>query len=151
MRITLLLVASLLLLQSAGCSDNFQTPEYLGIEKTEFQHASLSQAVVKFYLKYNNTNKFAIDVKETQLSIYLNDQFIAVADQPEITKIPSSSTFTFPVVARFDPLKILGPAMGSLFSKENKLHITGHAKCGKSGVFVKIPVDVTETVSLYKK
>lgn len=145
-----LLFMAFLLLQSAGCTE-VKELDYKGIKSTEIQSLGLRNAALRINLEYYNPNKFGLDVKETNLSIYLNDAFVGVADQPEKTQIPKLSTFTFPVVARFDPWKILGTAFQSLFSKKNKLRIEGTAKVGKGVVYIKVPVQITEEVSLLSK
>lgn len=46
-------------------------------------------------LEYFNPNNFWLDVKETNLNIYLNDKFIALADQPTKTQIPKVHCLAF--------------------------------------------------------
>lgn len=140
-------LALILLLLSAGCN-NVKELEYVGIKNTQLQSLGLNNTAIRINLEYINPNNFGIDVKETNLSIYLNDKFVAVADQPEKTQIPKNSNFIFPVVAHFNPLQILGTAFQSLFSKTSKLGIQGTAKVGKSGMYIKIPINITENISL---
>ncbi len=139
-----------LVLQSSSCNQ-VKELEYKGIKYTQLETFKLNQAAIRINLEYYNPNNFGVDVKETNLSIYLNDKFIGLADQPEKTQIAKQSTFLFPVVAHFDPLKIIGTAFSSLFSKTNTIKIQGHAKLGKSGVYIKVPVNISEQVNLLSK
>lgn len=139
-----------ILLQSAGCDNDIKELEYKGIQKTQIRSLSLSNAAIQIDLGYYNPNHFGVDVKETNLNIYLNDRFVAVADQPEKTQIHRESAFTFPIVAHFDPLKILGPALASLFTSKNKIGIQGSAKVGKGGLYIRVPVSIEEQVNIYK-
>ena len=138
-------------LQSASCGSSIKELEYKGIQKTQIQTMSFNNAAIQVDLGYYNPNNFGIDVKETSLSIYLNDKFVALADQPSKTQIPKMANFSFPVVAHFDPLKVIGPAIASLFSKKNKLGIQGSAKLGKGGVYIKVPVMIEEQVSIFSE
>lgn len=140
-----------MLLQSAGCGNDIKELEYKGVTKTELKTLSLSQAAIQVDLKYFNPNRFGIDVKETSLNFYLNDRFVAVADQPNKTQIPRESEFIFPIVAHFDPFKVLGPALTSVFNKKNKIGIQGSAKLGKGGVYIKVPVQIEEQVSIFSE
>ena len=133
-----------------ACEAQVKEIDYIGIAKTEFKSISFTKAEIKFYLEYFNPNKVGIDVKETDLQVYLNDKYIAIAKQLEEIHVPKKSKFIFPVVAYFDPIKALGPSLGAIFSMENKMYIKGSAKVGKGGLFIKVPVEVTDTVSLYK-
>ncbi len=138
---------ALIILQSADCN-NVKELEYKGIKNTKLQTLNLSNAQLLIELEYFNPNNFWLDVKETNLNIYLNDKFIALADQPTKTQIPKSALFTFPVVAHFDPLKVLGFAFKNLLSKTVKLTLQGSAKIGKQGVYVKVPVNITENIAV---
>ena len=145
-----ILVSLFILLQSAGCGNNIKELEYKGIQKTQIKSLSLANAAIQIDLGYYNPNNFGVDVKETNLSIYLNDRYVALADQPQKTQIPKESAFTFPIVAHFDPLKILGPAIATLFSSKNKIGIQGSAKVGKGGLYIRVPVSIEEQVNIYK-
>ncbi len=134
-------------LQSGGCN-NVKELEYKGIKNTKLQTLNLSNSALLFELEYFNPNNFWLDVKETNLNIYLNDKFIALADQPTKTQIPKSALFTFPVVAHFDPIKVLGFAFANLLSKTVKLTLQGSAKIGKQGVYIKVPVDISENINI---
>jgi LEA14-like dessication related protein len=136
-----------MILQSASCN-KVKELEYKGIKKTQLQTLNLSNAQLLIELEYFNPNNFWLDVKETNLNIYLNDKFIALADQPMKTQIPKSALFTFPVVAHFDPLKVLGFAFKNLLAKTVKLTLQGSAKIGKQGVYVKVPVNISENIAV---
>ena len=81
------LLVLFIVLQSAGCND-IKELEYKGIKNTEIQTLGFNNSAIRMNLEYYNPNKFGIDVKETNLSIYLNDKFVGIADQPEKTQIP---------------------------------------------------------------
>lgn len=143
------LFVSILFLTSAGCN-NVKELEYKGIKNPKLQTLRFNNSAIQMDLEYFNPNNFGLDVKETNLSIYLNDKFVGIADQPSKTQISKNATFLFPVVAHFDPIKVLGTAFKALFSNTNKVTIQGSAKIGKSGVYIKLPVNITENVKLYK-
>lgn len=141
--------AIILILSAAGCN-KIKELEYKGIKNTKFQTLSFNNTAIQMDIEYFNPNNFGLDVKETNLKIYLNDQFIGVADQPKKTQIAKKATFLFPVVAHFDPLKAAGSALKALFSSTNKINVQGTAKLGKEGVYIKLPINISENVSLFK-
>ena len=143
----ILLFIAFVMLQSAGCN-NVKELEYKGIKNTSLQTLNLSNAQLLIELEYFNPNDFWLDVKETNLNIYLNDKFIALADQPTKTQIPKSALFTFPVVAHFDPFKVLGFAFQNVFSKTVKITLQGSAKIGKQGVYIKVPINISDNVEV---
>ena len=143
----LFLIAMTLLIASASCN-KVQELDYKGIQSTRLESASLSRASLRINLKYFNPNHFGLDVKESDLSIFLNDHFIAVADQPEVVKIPAQADFIFPVVTHFDPVKALGLAFTSIMTNKVKLRIQGSARIGKEGVYMKVPVAINEEIKI---
>ena len=142
-----LLTISFIILQSSSCN-SVKELDYIGIRSTEIKSLTLNKFSIKINLEYYNPNRFRINVKETNLKIYLNDKFLATADQPGKTQIPKLSKFVFPVIARFDPFEILGSAIFSVFEKTTKISIKGTAKVGREGFYVKLPIRITESVSI---
>lgn len=136
------------ILCSSTCNKKVLTPEYKGIKNVKLRTLNMSNAAVQFDLEYFNPNNFVIDIKETQLNVYINDQFVALAEQPTITQIPKSNVFLFPVIAHFDPIKVLGLAFKNIFSKSIKLTLQGNARLGRGGVYMKVPIDISEQVTL---
>ena len=141
--------AIILILSAAGCN-SIKELEYKGIKNSKLQTLSFNNTAIQMDIEYFNPNNFGLDVKETNLKIYLNDQFMGIADQPKKTQIAKKATFLFPVVAHFDPLKVAGTALKALFSKTNKVTIQGTAKIGKEGIYIKLPINISENVSLFK-
>jgi LEA14-like dessication related protein len=138
-----------LILQSAGCK-NIKELDYKGIQNTHIENIGLNNTAIRIDLGYYNPNNFWLDVKETNLSIYLDDTFIGLADQPTKTRIPKNADFTFPVVAHFNPLKIIGNSLGALLKNKGKLGIRGTAKVGKGGIYMKVPIAIEEEVKILK-
>ena len=121
--------------------------EYLGIKETKLQSIGLQKGTVRVVLQYHNPNKFGLDIKETQLEVYANGKYIGIAENPEKNKVPKLSNFDFPILVHFNPLKAIG-LVGLLNANKIKLRVKGTTKAGKGGVYIRVPVDVTEEVSL---
>ncbi len=140
-----ILIISFLILQSGGCND-VKEPEYKGILNTKLETLNLSNAAIKIDLGFYNPNDFALDIKGTDLSIYINDKFIAFAEQPTKTQIPKKSDFIFPVTAHFNPIDMLGVAFKNIFSKSVKVSVQGSAKVGKGGIYIRVPINYSDNV-----
>jgi len=140
------LLAFLGILLLSSCN-NIKDIEYRGIKETKLQSLGMTKGTVKVVLQYHNPNNFGLDLKETQLEVYANDQYIGIAENPEKNKVPKSADFDFPILVHFNPLKALG-MVGLLQSNKIKLRVKGTTKAGKGGVFIRVPIDVTEEVKL---
>lgn len=121
--------------------------EYIGIKETKLQSLGIQKGTVKVVLQYHNPNKFGIDLKETQLEVYANDKYIGIAENPEKNIVPKLSNFDFPIFVHFNPLKAMG-LVGLLNANKIKLRVKGTTKAGKGGVYIRVPIDVIEEVSL---
>lgn len=141
-----IIIVSLALLPLASCN-SIKDIEYVGIKETKLQSIGIKKGTVKVILEYYNPNKFGLDIKETQLEVFINDKYIGIAENAEKNKIPKLAKFDFPIYVHFNPLQALGMA-GLLNSKTVNLRVKGTAKAGKGGVFVRVPIEVTEVVNL---
>jgi LEA14-like dessication related protein len=97
---------------------------------------------------YDNPNNFAISVKETDLKIYIEDIYVADAEQVNEIKVAKKSKFSFPIVAKFSAMKLMSNALSMIGKKDFHYRIEGTAKIGKGGVFIKVPVKVNDVFSI---
>ncbi len=107
----------------------------------------INKGTVKVVLQYFNPNKFGLDLKETQLEVYANDKYIGIAENAEKFVVPKLANFDFPIYVHFNPLKAIG-MVGLLQADKINLHVKGTTKAGKKGIFIRVPIDVKEEVSL---
>ena len=141
-----LLVATFFVLLCSACN-TIKDIEYKGIKESKLQSLGIQKGTVKLVLQYYNPNKFGIQVKETQLEVYANDKYVGIAENPEECSVPKDAIFDFPIYVHFNPLKAIG--LVSLLNAPNvNIRVKGTAKAGKGGVWVRVPVDVTEQVNL---
>jgi LEA14-like dessication related protein len=144
--IIILLSFSLL---AARCKDAVQSPIYLGTEGTGLENLGLAgNTTIRTNLLYQNPNKFGISIKETDLKIYVEDIYVADAEQPTEIKVAANSKFSFPIVAKFSAMKLMKNALGMLGKKQFNYRIEGTAKIGKAGVFIKVPVKVADVYTV---
>jgi LEA14-like dessication related protein len=132
-------------LLSATCNQNLQYPTYVKNENTRLENLNLGgNSSFITNLVFNNPNAFGISLKEADLKVYLDGNYICDADQPSQIDVKAKSNFSFPIVAKFNTLKMAGSMLGLIGKKEIKYRIAGSIKAGKSGVFIKIPVSVED-------
>lgn len=124
--------------------------EYKGMKEAKLASLNFSNGIIKLVLQYYNPNNFAVDVKETNLEIFVDDNLMGNGIFLNQTKIPACANFDFPIEVQFNPLKVLGFAANHLNKKKVKMHVLGTTKIGKGGIFIKVPVDVTEEIELRK-
>ena len=137
-------IAVLIILSSSTCKDALKTPTYIGTENTKLENIGVQNTAIATNIKYYNPNNFGISIKETELKIFIEGDYMADAEQIMPTDVAKNSNFSFPVIAKFNPLKMLGKAM--LFMSKKPIHykIVGTAKIGKGAFFIKVPVNIED-------
>lgn len=107
----------------------------LSIEKIGFGGSSL-----KVDLIYYNPNNFGLQLKYTDLDIYVDNNYLGHSAQDYQITIPRLAEFTLPLQIELDMQSILKNALPTLMGKEVLLKISGKVKLGKGNVFKTFPV-----------
>ncbi len=107
-----------------------------GVEKLGFSSSS-----VKMDLIYYNPNNFGLQLKRTDLDIYIDGTFLGHTSQEYQITIPQRSDFTLPIKMDVDMKHVFKNALNTLFSKEVTVKVTGRIKIGKANVFMGMPVN----------
>ncbi len=131
-------------LSASSCKQSIQAPIYVGSQNLKLDALSLTGGAIKTDLEFNNINNFGISIKETALKVYIEDEYIADANQANEIKVEAKKHFMFPVVAKFNPASLLPKILKWGGKKELNYRIEGNAKVGKAGVFIKVPVKVED-------
>ena len=108
----------------------------LNIEKLGFASSKL-----KLELLYYNPNNFGLQLKRTDLDIFINDTFMGHAVQEYEIIIPKRGDFTLPVQVDLDMQNVFKNVLNSVLNKEVTVKITGTLKVGKLNVYKSFPVN----------
>jgi LEA14-like dessication related protein len=133
-----LLVISILILSSCRAPKELVYKDFkdFSVDKLGF-----SSSAVKMNIVYYNPNNFGLQLKRTDLDIYIDGTYLGHTSQEYQVNIPSRSDFQIPVKIDVDMKNIFKNALNSLFSKEVVVKVTGRIKLGKANVFFSMPVN----------
>jgi len=145
----LFLVTLPFFLLSSTCS-KVKELEYIAMKNTKLEKIAIHSGKINLDLEYYNPNNFGVDIKETFMEVYIDDNYLGVAEQKVKLKVPKQSNFLFPITIQFDPMKSLGLFAKTYLTKKNsiKLRIKGTTRIGKKGVYIKVPFNVEDNVEL---
>lgn len=96
---------------------------------------------LKVDLVYYNPNNFGLQLKYTDLDIYVNNNYLGHSSQDYQITIPRLSEFTMPLAIEVDMKNLLKNAFPTLLGKEVLVKVTGTVKLGKANVFKTFPVN----------
>lgn len=118
------------------------------LEFREFNNLALdnlgfSASVLKVNLVYFNPNNFGMELKRTELDIYVDSNFLGHSSQELQVAIPRNNTFSIPLRIDLDMKNLFKNGFMTLMSKEVNVRALGNVKVGKAGVYKNFKVDYT--------
>lgn len=145
---SIFLTCMIVLLYSCGGIKDLEFKEYknLKIEKVGFSQTSVSVDLV-----YYNPNTFGLELKNTDLDIYINDNLLGHSAQEVQVQIPKKQQFTLPLKIDVDMKNILKNSLTTLLSKEVTIKATGKIKVGKANLYKTLPFEYStkQEISLF--
>ena len=124
----------------ASCSapKDLEFREYnnLAFEKMGFTSTTLSMNLV-----YYNPNNFGMELKRSELDIYIDSSFLGHSSQDLQVAIPRRDVFTVPIKVQVDMKNLLKNGLATLMNKEVNVRALGTVKVGKAGVYKNFKVD----------
>ena len=132
----LLLLLSIL---SSACS----TPkalEYRTFKNFTIEKLGFSSTAVKLDLIYFNPNNYGVELKTTDVDIFVNDSYLGHSSQEYQISIPKKEEFSIPLKIDVDMRNILKNGLNTFLRNEVAVKITGSIKVGKANVFIIFPI-----------
>lgn len=116
------------------------------VEKLGFDYST-----VKLNLQYYNPNNFRMQLRNTNLDVFINGKLFGNSSTDTLIQIPKKDTFTLPIKFNVNMQSVYQNALNTLFGKEVLIKVTGKVKVGKANVFMYFPVNYEskETFSLF--
>ena len=106
------------------------------IEKLGF-----SNTLVKLDLEYVNPNNFGLQLRNSELDIFINNNFLGHSSSDTLINIPRRDTFLLPINFAVDMQNIFKNTFNTFYGNEVLIKVTGKLKLGKANVFINMPVN----------
>ena len=130
----------LFILMIAGCSSPKEL-EYQDYKNFHLQNLGYNASRVTLDLQYYNPNNFGLQLRRTELDIYINNNFLGHSASDTLINIPRSDTFLLPIKFDMDMKNALKNAWNTMIGNEVTVKVTGRIKLGKANVFMSMPVN----------
>jgi len=128
-----------MLLVLASCSAPKEL-EYREFRNFTVQKIGFSTTAVKMDMIYFNPNNFGLQLKRTELDIFVNGVLLGHSSQDYQVTIPKKEQFIIPITMDVDMKNLIKNSLVSFFNKEVTVKATGSIKVGKANVFMSFPV-----------
>lgn len=113
---------------------------YRDFKNLKVAKLGFASTTLKVDLVYYNPNNFALQLKYTDLDIFIDNHFLGHSSQDYQITIPKLSEFTLPLQIDVAMENLIKNAIPTLMGKEVMLKITGKVKLGKANVYKTFPV-----------
>jgi len=125
--------------------------EYLEYHNFSVEKLGYSNSTIKIELVYFNPNNFRMQLRNTDLDIFINGKLFGHSSTDTLIPIPKRDTFSLPVMFDVNMQSLYQNALNTLLGKEVTLKVSGKVKIGKANVFMYFPVNYEskETFSLF--
>ena len=95
-------------------------------------------------LVYFNPNNYGLQLKRTDLDIYINDIFMGHTSQEYQITIPRKEEFSIPIQMDVDMQNLYKNSLNIMMKNQVIVKLTGSVKVGKANVFISFPVNYQE-------
>lgn len=114
---------------------------YRDFTNLKLEKLGFGSSTLKLDLIYYNPNNFGLQLKSTDLDIFIDGNYLGHSAQDYQITIPKLADFTLPLQVDVDMKNLLKNALTSILGKEVMVKVTGKVKLGKANVFKIFPVN----------
>ena len=115
--------------------------EYREFRNFSVQKIGFASSSIKMDMIYYNPNGFGLQLKRTELDVFVNAVLLGHTTQEYQITIPKKEQFIIPITMEVDMKNLLKNSLTSVFNKEVNVKVTGSIKVGKANVFISFPVN----------
>ena len=133
---SLLILATVIMSCSAPKELEYSSYKNLNIEKLGFTNSE-----VKLDLGYFNPNNFGLQLRRTELDVFINNNFLGHSSLDTLINIPRRDTFFLPVKFSVDMQNLFKNTWNTFAGNEVLIKVTGKLKLGKANIFMSMPVN----------
>lgn len=130
----------LFLLIIVGCSPPKEL-EYKDYKNFHLQNLGYNASRVTLDLQYYNPNNFGLQLRRTDLDIYINNNFLGHSSSDTLINILRRDTFLLPIKFDMDMKNVFKNAWNTMVGNEVTVKVTGKIKVGKANVFMSMPIN----------
>ena len=129
---------------SAGFLFSCGTPkplEYKNYQNLVIEKIGFNSSLVRMDIVYYNPNNFGLQLKHTDLNLYVNGNFLGHTEQEYQITIPKRDNFSIPIQLSIDMKNIFKNAFQSFLTQQVTVRASGTVTVGKANLFINFPVN----------
>lgn len=134
------LIFSFVIMALLSCSSP-KALEYKTYNNFSINSLGYNKSAISLDLEYYNPNNFGMQLRKTDLDIFVNGNLLGHTSLDTLIRIPRRDTFSIPIKFDVDMQNAFKNAWNTLLGKEVLIRLSGKVKVGKGNVFMSFPVE----------
>ena len=114
--------------------------EYRDFKNFTIDKVGFSATAIKMDLIYYNPNNFGLQLKSTDLDVFIDNNYLGHTIQEQFVSIPKKGEFSIPIRIDVDMKNLLKNGITTFLQNEVMVKVTGFVKVGKANIFKSFPV-----------
>lgn len=131
--------ALLLIILLAACAKPSDL-EYVGIDNINVLKWGLSTSDVGMDLKFYNPNRQRFQLREADIEVHINGEYLGRAILDTMINVPNRDTFSIPLTMSVSTLTAAANLVKTFRDSTVQIQLEGNTRLGKSGLVVKYPI-----------
>jgi LEA14-like dessication related protein len=125
--------------------------EYKTYHNFSVESLGFNNSTVSLNLEYYNPNNFGMQLKNTDLDIFINGNLLGHSTTDTLINIPRRDTFLVPVKFKVDMRNVFKNAWNTFLGKEVLVRLSGKVIVGKGNMFMSFPInyETKQTFSMF--
>lgn len=115
--------------------------EYKDYRNFRIETVGFSKTTINLDLEYFNPNNFGLQLRRTDLDIFINNNLLGHSYLDTLIHIPKRGAFFLPMKVDVDMQNVFRNALNTVFGDSVTIKVTGKLKVGKANVFMSFPVN----------
>ena len=120
-----------------------KSPEFLSVENIHADKLGFSGSTLSADLFFYNPNGLSVELRKTDLDIYVNQSLLGHSAQVLKLKVPRKAKFKMPLTLQVDMKSLLKTGLSTQLKKSSSIKVVGDVYLVKGGIVKKISVDYT--------
>ena len=144
------LIFSFVIMALLSCSSP-KALEYKTYHNFSINSLGYNKSSISLDLEYFNPNNFGMQLRKTDLDIFVNGNLLGHTSLDTLISIPRRDTFSIPIKFDVDMQNAFKNAWNTLLGKDVLIRLSGKVKVGKGNVFMSFPVEyeTKQTFSIF--
>jgi LEA14-like dessication related protein len=114
--------------------------EYRNVSGFEISKIGLTSSTVNMNIVYYNPNHFSMQLKQTDLDIFIDSNYVGHTTQQTQVTIPAQSEFNIPLSVDVDMNNLFSNALTAILVKSIQIKVSGNIRAGKAHIYKNFPV-----------